>query len=210
MKLKPMQIKIKKNAYVFAGYNSNNEYRNKLKELEGKWIDVETNHLFNNQYNIKGLRIYDSMVEAVRNDARINKGKCNYCGTMLNVGELCNKHKKCINYGAKWFTPENTYFLKYPEGVKMMEDRILSIDALNIKIGSYYLESYPELDYFRLYNSRQTINFKYDGKNFYICNGIGYKKENPSVPLEVLNELKHKLYALNERQVKNGGKSFLN
>lgn len=199
-----MKIKIKKNAYIWAGSNSK-----QIKELEGKWVDVETDHLFTNQYNTKELRVYDSQVEAVKDDARIGKGKCKYCGTMLSTGETCNKHEDCHKYGVEWFTPENTYFLKYPSGVKSMKTRFLSIDPLNIKIGSYYLENYPELDYFRLYNSMKTINFKYDGKYFYIMNGIGYTQTHTlDIPKEVFFEIRHKLYQLNEKQEKETGKGF--
>ena len=46
---------------------------------EGQWIEVETDYLFNNQYNTAEYRICDCMVEAVRDDVRANKGKCRYC-----------------------------------------------------------------------------------------------------------------------------------
>ena len=69
------------------------------------------------------------MVEAVRDDARINKGKCRCCGTIVNRGEICSKHKDCLRlWGLKWFTPENTFFfLKYPNGIKQPDRKILSI-----------------------------------------------------------------------------------
>jgi len=203
-----MKILIKKNAYLFASHRTPQSFTDAIKKLEGKWVEVEIEHLFNNQYNTKELRIYDSMVEAVKDDARINKGKCGYCGTMLNRGEVCTKHAECSNYSIEWFTPENTYFLKYPDGVKVYPHQFLSIDAFNIKIGSYHLECFPSLDYFRLSNCRQTINFKYDGELFYI-HGIGYKEtRNLPIPKNVQNDLKHKLYALNEKMEKEKGKGF--
>jgi hypothetical protein len=207
-----MKVKIKKNAYVFVGNYNSNGLREVLKKLEGKWLEVETDHLFNDQYNIKepSIRVYDSMIDEVKDDERAGKGKCGYCGKMLNTGEICEKHEDCKKYGIKWFTPENTYFLKYPKGIKCYPHEFLSIDPFNIKIGSYYLECFPSLDYFRLYNCRQTINFKYDGKDFYIHGGIGYKKDVPNVPSAVLNELKHKLYAINKKMEKEEGKGFFN
>ena len=227
MKNKIMQVKIKKNAYVFvSNYGvGQGDYRDQLKKLEGKWLDVETEHLFNDQYNIKApsIRVYDSMIEAVRNDARPGLGKCKYCGAMIKAGKVCTKYTAekpskigdhpattCAEYGIEWFTPENTYFIKYPQGVKCYPDQFLSIAPFNIKIGSYYLESFPSLDYFQLYNCRHTINFKYDGKKFYIHNGIGFK-EVDALPIikEVNNELRRKLYALNEKLVKEGKEPFI-
>jgi hypothetical protein len=215
-----MKVKIKKNAYIWAG-----NLRDQVKSLEGKWLEVETDYLFNDQYNIKtpNIRVYDSMVEAVKDDVREGLGKCKYCGTMLKVGETCKKYTKenpskygdkettCADYGIDWFTPENTYFLKYPAGVKCYPHEFLSIDPFNIKIGSYYLECFPSLDYFRLYNCRKTINFKYDGSKFYINNGIGFKEVNAlAIPLAVHHELRHRLYAINEKLVKEGKPGFIN
>lgn len=162
-----MKIKIKKNAYVFASYNSS-EMRNWLKEHEGAWVDVETDYLFNNQYNTEKYRIFDSMVEAVQDDAREGMGKCKYCGRMLRRGEKCTHSPECEKYGIEWFTPENTFFLKYPNGIKQIQKEWLSIDDNCPKFGTYYLENYPSLDYFRLYNCRKTINFKYANGIFYV------------------------------------------
>lgn len=220
MKNNKMQVKIKKNAYIWAG-----NLRDVVKKLEGKWLEVETDFLFNNQYNIKtpAIRVYDSMIDAVKNDSREGMGKCKYCGTMIKAGNVCTKYTTekpskignnqpttCAEYGIDWFTPSNTYFLKYPQGVKCYPDEFLSIHPFNIKIGSYYLECYPSLDYFRLYNSRQTINFKYDGKMFFVHNGIGFKAVSAlNVPDEVSREVKHKLWALNEKLIKEGKTPFI-
>jgi hypothetical protein len=183
-----MQIKIKKNAYVFG--SNNTDYHKQLQEMEGKWINVETDHLFTNQYNTKNLRIYDSMVSAVKDDERINKGKCKYCGTMLNRGETCTKHTDCEKYGIEWFTPENTFFLKYPDGLPMIEKQVLSFQDASPRIGTYRLESFPSLDYYRLYNSRKTINFKYDGVNYFVHDGIGWtQKKRLDVPDDVNNDI---------------------
>jgi hypothetical protein len=183
-----MKIKIKENAYVFGGNDS--DFINKLQKLEGKWVDVETKHLFTNQYNTKELRVYDSMVSAVKYDARINKGKCKYCGTMLNRGEICSKYADCEKYGVEWFTTENTFFLKYPDGLPMVETQVLSYQENSPKIGTYHLESFPSLDYYRLSNCRKTINFKYDGINYFVHNGIGWNQyKRLDVPQSVNDEL---------------------
>ena len=197
-----MKVKIKKNAYCWSYTEKLRQY---LKNNEGNWIEVETAHLFTNQYNTKDFRLFDSHIEAVENDARIDKGKCKYCGAILNKGEVCRVHPECNKYGIEWFTPENTYFLKYPNGIKQIEIEFLSIHPLNIKIGSYYLENYPSLDYYRLYNGRQTINFKFDGTNYFVHNGIGFEqvKELP-IPSKIQLDLRRKLYQLQEKY----GKEF--
>lgn len=186
-----MKIKIKKNAYVWG-----DSMREFLKESEGRWLEVETAHLFTNQYNTEQYRIYDSMVEEIRDDVRHLFKKCKYCGRMVKKTEPdCNKHEACQEYGMMHFTPDNTYFLKYPAGVKMHEHKkILSIHKNCPKFGTYYLETFPSLDYMRLYNCRKTINFKYDGEFFYIHNGIGYKKaKRLDIPAKELQNLKRHL-----------------
>lgn len=89
-----MQIKIRDNASeiywnsVFAmglSPGSNEiKFRNKLKLIDGKTVDVETEHLFEDQYNIEGgtngLRIMGKYVEYVIDDIRQTIGKCPYCG----------------------------------------------------------------------------------------------------------------------------------
>jgi hypothetical protein len=188
-----MEIKIKKNAYVFCGtYGNKSEFRKWLQENEGNWIKVETEHLFSNQYNAEKYRIYDSMVEAVKNDERLNFSKCGYCGTMVKKGEVCTKHADCTNYEMEIWTPENCYFLKYPNGIKQMEIEVLSIHENCKKFGTYYLENFPSLDYYRLYNCKQTINFKFDSENklFQVQNGIGFKQVKLlPVPVKVQSDL---------------------
>jgi hypothetical protein len=206
-----MKVRIKINAYVFT---SNNGYTNKLrdwlKEKEGKLIAIDTDHLFNNQYNTRqyidkagelqpGFRIYDSMISEIIADERPGKGKCNYCGKMVNKEDtkVCTKHVECITYKISWFTPDNTYFLKHPKGISQIPRKILSIDKDHIKIGTYYLESYPNLDYFRLKNCRKTINFKFDGEKYYVQNGIGYTEARRlDVPYSIQAKIKSKLIEL--------------
>ena len=186
--MKRMYATIKKNAYIWA---DGSELREWLKKNEGKRIAVETKYLFNNQYNTKRYRLFDSMIEKIENDARVNMGKCKYCGTMLKRGQECTKHEDCKKYGIEWFTPENTYFLKYPEGLAVPKEERLSISPDAIKIGTYYLENYPSLGYFRLYNGGKTINFKYANGEFWIADGIGFdKKIYLDVPAWVLPKIK--------------------
>jgi hypothetical protein len=168
-----MQIKIKKNAHLFT---KSSKMKRWLIANEGQWIEVETVVLFTNQYLTAEYRIWDPMVEAVRDDARINKGECRCCGTIVNRGEICSKYKACPDYGIEWFTPENTFFLKYPNGIKQPAREILSTHPDAIKVGTYYVENLPAIDCYRIYNRRQTIDFKYDKEFFYILYETCYKQ----------------------------------
>lgn len=190
-----MEILIKKNAYIYASSNTAREW---FKANESKWIEVETDYLFDNQYNTADIRVLDSQVEAVKDDARIGKGKCKYCGTMLNDGETCTKYltanqfeDKCADYGIFWFKPNNTYFLRYPNGIKNIP--VEKVQLHSQKFGTYYFytDMIDSLGYYRLSNARQTINFKYDGNTFEIHNGIGYKSAKTlPIPNQAMGELK--------------------
>lgn len=90
---KQMRIKIKDNAtaiYIRDIHRTpiNWEWAEMLQKLEGKWLEVETDFLFKDQFNTppiegvseSGMRIMESMVEVVENDARKEMVKCQYCG----------------------------------------------------------------------------------------------------------------------------------
>ena len=190
-----MKILIKKNAYIWGG--NNNKSRDYFKSVEGQWLEVETAHLFTNQYNTATHRIYDSQVEKIEGDVRHLFKKCKYCGNMVKKTEPdCSKHEDCSKYGMEHFTPDNTYFLKYPDGIEMQSHKETHIENRE-KFGTYYLENFPTLDYMRLSNCRKTINFKYDGEFFYIHNGIGYtKKKRLDIPAKELAALKNYLKTL--------------
>ena len=65
-------------------------------ELAGKIFEVDTEFLFQDQYNVIGsdIRIMDYMVEEVINDKRPLYYKCHYCGYMGDK-ELFLKEKAC-------------------------------------------------------------------------------------------------------------------
>jgi hypothetical protein len=172
-----MKIKLKENA--------GNEYSKKpyditLVSLRGQWVDVDTTHVFNDQYNLLNynIRVFDVQIEAVRDDIRESIVQCGYCGKQFNSMDELNAHyleeennahncdgcfwyrdrivdtihekeethsndgkrfekrtttyvweKQCThkagcdrfehrNHKPRTFTPENTYFLKYPNGYK--------------------------------------------------------------------------------------------
>jgi hypothetical protein len=70
------------NSYIsidpFRGYEK--DYQNHLnfkkwiKENQGKWVEIDTSFLFDNQYNtVCGFRIYDSWIDRIEGDTREGK-----------------------------------------------------------------------------------------------------------------------------------------
>lgn len=61
------------------------------KEFAGKWVEIDTSCLFNDQYNTTeadgNMRIFDSDVVKIEDDARIGKGRCAYCGAIVELGK---------------------------------------------------------------------------------------------------------------------------
>lgn len=221
----------------------------------GERVEIDTACLFDNQYNtVDGRRIFDKDIKRIENDARVNMGRCRYCGRIVKRGEEekhfsemesqtcenCNGRKcfwwsdKLIKYergpettettvneqgetittrtttriekwekrcsyerdtrgatctlkahriyGIEWFTPENTFFLKYPGGL----ETIPAADKLSVrgftyqygrmeyykKIGSYQLSAKLNADktgieYFTIRNSRVYYDFRIENGEFY-------------------------------------------
>ena len=178
-----MKVRIKENAY-----SRDSKLNTFLKERDGEYINVETNNLFNNQYNTKEFRIFDAHISEVVNDSRINKGTCKYCGTLLDKNKQqneCNKHTECKQYGIEWFTDKNTYFIKNPKGLQT------HADFEPQKIGTYTLEYGYNNDYLVLRNMRKNIKFRVFDGEIWEFNGIGYtnKVKGLSIPIEVENKL---------------------
>ena len=57
----------------------------------GEWVEIDTTVLFNNQYNTTeksgNKRIFDKDIEEIQDDARLNKGRCRYCGAIVEKGK---------------------------------------------------------------------------------------------------------------------------
>lgn len=168
-----MYVRISPVGYVYASNiitKSTMGLRKWLQDNVGKFIQIDTSHLFNNQYNtMNSYRIYDTMIDAIKGDVR-KKGKA---------------------YGVS-SEPEEIAFLDWG-GVK---PQILP-NIPDKKFGSYQFESYPSLNYHRFRNARQTINFIYSNGKYYVSNGIGYKSHNKiastysgnTIPAKVKNDL---------------------
>jgi rRNA maturation endonuclease Nob1 len=65
----------------------NAAFADKLRMVQGQWLDVDTEHLFSDQFNTvavegvseNGLRVMQSDVVAIVNDVRNNVVKCQWC-----------------------------------------------------------------------------------------------------------------------------------
>jgi len=83
-----MQVLLKKQ--IYAGHNATPIYKKFIEENAGKWVDVDTSCLFTDQYNTPGpdgVRLFDSQIDAVRDDARRDMGECRCCGALVRRGE---------------------------------------------------------------------------------------------------------------------------
>lgn len=85
----------------------NHEWLDKLQQIEGKVLEVETKYLFKDQYNTapipgvsdNGLRVMEESVTEVIDDERPGKVRCNWCGKIgTNNGVLFCEHCKKSGY----------------------------------------------------------------------------------------------------------------
>jgi len=61
------------NNYI-STLHSSKEYKEFIENNKGKFVEIDTNNLFDNQYNTKcGFRIYDTNIDKMVNDIRTDK-----------------------------------------------------------------------------------------------------------------------------------------
>ena len=117
-----MQIRIKEDSVVCGGSIETDEYRKKLQDLAGQWVDVETEHVFGDQFNTSELRVMISNVAEIKDDVRIGAIKCQYCNyTVLNVSdEEADEMPECPRCAAK----EAEGHIHYTNNILCVMDRI--------------------------------------------------------------------------------------
>jgi len=175
-------------SYSRSNQEQKNKFKQWVKDNQGKEVEIDTSCLFHNQYNtISGYRIYDTWIDSIKNDVRIGKKKCKYCGEITN-GENCTKYKEC---NLELFSDKNTFFIAHPNG----KDKIKKLSFKDhLKNERFYSCSSINGNYYRI-SRRYNIDFVLVGNLIYITNNIGYTPLNKTGL--TANEKKIVLYCAN-------------
>jgi len=108
---KPMRVHVNPNAarnYVRRCYRHAHpacgmlhsiEFMQMLEQVQGQWLEVETKFLFADQFNTgpipgvseSGLRLMIGDVDAIENDVRPGRQRCQWRGAQSPVGGPCSK-----------------------------------------------------------------------------------------------------------------------
>lgn len=141
--------------------------------IEGKWNEVDTSTLFDNQYNLAvGVRVYDSSIDGVRFDERVGKVICPYCGAVLNAGEKCTARPQCSEH-----TPRSleSLFTKYNN--RPVPFRLLNHASYDPVPGKYLsIRRRSECAYkYRVNTARSGATLVFIGNDIYV-EGIGYTR----------------------------------
>lgn len=146
-----MQVKICDRSYFCSNFNK--DFENFFKVNRNKWVDVDTECLFDNQYNVQGFRIFDTQILEIKDDIRVNTGY------VFDLWQGVKPELKTFDHlvNESTFNNDLVEFKKYfPDG--------------------FTLTVYKSLGYYRFTNHcRTNINFLYKNGVFYIDNKVGYK-----------------------------------
>jgi hypothetical protein len=178
---KKMYVLINEFAYIYA---NNGKLREYLKNNTNNWIEIDTNFLFDDQYNtIDGFRIYDTMISSIKNDARVGNKQ-------FETSDEC-----CF---LKW-----NGIKPYPRVIPEDLPSNLAKKSTQFKneflIGTYTLKIINQ--HYCLQNSRQTIKFLFYMGDYYLTTGIGYRKRlnlttGYPVQYKIPSDVKLKLYKI--------------
>lgn len=139
---------------------------------------------------------------------------CTYCEWADGTRKADCTNKECRQYGIEWFTPENTFFLKYPDGfasipeVDKLPARGFVVDGRRLnaeyhkKIGSYRLCAILEYENgkpvgvreYRVGNCRRNYVFRYEGGELFTEKysfGWHQVKTLDGIPENVMRALKN-------------------
>lgn len=121
--------------------------------------------------------------------------------------------EQCRQFGIEWFTPENTFFLRYSNGFKSIPavDKLLFMGfdfrdgeytaRYRAKIGSYNLSAWLEVENgkatgiscFHLFNTRRSYTFRFEGGDLYTDKySFGWRLVNTleGVPAGVMEKIR--------------------
>jgi len=102
-----LKVRLKENCHnKYSG-----SYAEKLKLINGQWVEIDTEHLFKEQLNTKpianitnvGLRIYQNDIEEIVDDERIGRSRCDYCSAWDDTGKPCPNCNNETKYMKEFF-----------------------------------------------------------------------------------------------------------
>ena len=154
---KKMYAQINEFAYIYASA-SGGKLKEYLTSKVNQWVEIDTNYLFDDQYNtVDGFRIYDTMISAIKNDARIG------------IKQFENSAECCF---LKW-----NGIKPYPR--PLPKELPTSIAKQNQQFKNEYLIGTYRLNivnqHYCLQNGRQSIKFLFYNGDYYLTTGIGYR-----------------------------------
>lgn len=137
--------------------------------------------------------------------------KCTYAERGYCKADCTNK--ECRAYGIEWFTPENTFFLKYPGGfdsipeVDKLETRGFDVSPVRLnavyksKLGSYHLEAVLKYEdgkpvgilHYIVWNCRRSYVFRYENGELFVDkyhDGWRQEKTLDGVPANIMQSIK--------------------
>lgn len=90
---KEMRIRVKDT--LSFRHSADPAWKKAMSDIQGKWVPVETEHLFGDQFNTPVARVMIADVEDIENDVRPMAAKCQYCGACFqnvpdeHIGKPC-------------------------------------------------------------------------------------------------------------------------
>lgn len=166
-----MKALIRKTASDWGNINNRKpeSLHNYLLANRGKWVTIDTKHLFNDQFNtVDGFRIYDNHIQMIQDDERATIGKCNYCGSLTEHALPCLKRAECVQYGVEDLN--NNFFTHNSAG----PDEVIQLNIYG-KNNKDFWSLYSVNDLYYRISRRNNIEFVLVGGVPYIVNGINYK-----------------------------------
>lgn len=171
-----MMVKLK-TGYMFASGNNeaSRSYEAKMEEVQGQWLEVDTQYLFNNQYNtVCGLRVMDKHVIEIKNDKRIgeawqgkNKPQFITWGGVRPSSHCFWKEFMSSNQNpnSEWLTDHDNRF--FPD--------------------NFTLDTFLDVAYHYTNNRRTDVKFLYRNGKFYNLEG-GLLKGVSEKPMKALRK----------------------
>jgi hypothetical protein len=139
-------------------------YTEKIKPLSGSVIELETTHLFNNQWNTaptttstKGLRVFD-WSEAIYPNKSIKEGM--YLDQTAEMTEIRANTYSCGYCGAQYYKPEHKSCDKCLGSEYLKESDLSLLTLAPIALGRNYSIKSHEIELISRYKEAQLISRK--------------------------------------------------